>query len=1472
MLFKGGTMERKHLEINDTITLRHYESSKFIEREFNVCKILGTGASCITYLVKYMEDKEYSHSGVLKEFNPISEKITEEKFLEGYKLQSFFRSEIENAKNITSDTEGIYEDDGRKYILMSCDEGMSYDNINEENLEDIIKTAIAVTKAVKIYHDAGYLHLDIKPDNIFILPQTREMLKLFDFDSVHKKEEVLGKVLSCSKSWAAFELLYKEENYKICEGTDIYSIGAIIFSKIMGRMPEDKEKQRFSKYDFNKDSIIFENISPSVFKKLTMLFRKTLSENVDNRFENTCELLECLEQILYICDKRIPFLNNVRWSVTPNAIGREEEIADVHKRLKEDNVVFIRAMGGIGKSELAKMYAEKYKNTYDTIQFVTFEESLKHTIADGLMFANFNEADYKNKKGIIDEETVFKGKLKLFESFDENTLIIIDNFNVSYDEDIDNIISNKNDGHKVIFTTRNFNEDYEDKYLELKNMSEETCLELYFNFYGNMKKHRESSIDTIKEMLNVISYNTLLIKLIALNCRKQRIKPEMMLEKLKKCELSTVNGRISYDSGRNGNEEKLLLYEHLCAVFDVSGLKKNEKIIMMNLSLTGKTKIDAYIFGQWCGLEDFDDVNSLVECGWVELDTENDMISLHHVISDVSYEELKPDGEKCSNFINSITCIIKEKNNRSSYKNRQYTNFAKRIAQRLIPKGESAACFFEAIGKIMSTSEAHKNECSKYLAYAFNIYNNIYGENSAESAEIFYDYGTMYRTYASSFLIFEEENENAEEEAWEKLNGYYDKYLKICRMVYEDQRTIYENKEDDRINEDDEKEKLSEAYLKVGKAYRDMFFNLVCLDEKKEEKIASISEECYLQFFNIKEEIFREDNNTQKLVKAAGIISDFYGDLMNPKYSDEKSTYYRKNYIDNIDKYAETMIDEDIHDIEYYMDLGESAEFDNNYEKAIEYYKNCLTCIDDEDNPFYSHYKAYSNICRIYNDQKAYDKSLSYLKEMRKLCRLQPCDKAESSYMCGAIYKIMKKYDEAQKYFMESIKYWEKTIEDDEFISEEYCLKEILSCKVALSQILMNKCDYKQAEDYLNESIELYEKVKEVDYDMAEDILGLYETFGNLCIHKNDFDKAYDYYVKEIDKLTEKYLKEDDEKIVKLCLELLHIYNQEIQLRKGEIEYDSEKSSCDNENIGHEKLVYDNKAIKDDDECLCCNYKNNILEDYIKKTIQIYYMLGNAYCNNELNVSEGLKYYEKGLKLAQKTYVTNHYMISKYYKAIGETYSYKTDSNYDLGRDYMEKCDYSLLAEVESLNYKDDNAKQFDLFNEAGKAYEHIDKYEEAVKNFEKALNIIRGKINNDNTYVYDNKTYYDYIEVNDSIARNYGCMEKYELAAQYEKDTLHIMESCIGKDGYYNPQVYELARKCTDVGEFYLKSDDYGRAEKYYVQALGFYKENEEENEDNIIDMYNKLIDVYKEADDLEKKSLYENKLRELANHELEL
>jgi hypothetical protein len=416
---------------------------------------------------------------------------------------------------------------------------------------------------------------------------------------------------------------------------------------------------------------------------LTKLFRNTLQIDVSRRYGSSDELKKFLFDILRSSKWKSTFLVDSRWSVSPHAIGREKELNEIHRRLKEDNTVFIRSMGGIGKSELAKMYAEKYKDESKTIQFISFDTNLENTISNNLLFSNFHENEYI-EKGKTSDESLFNGILKLYQELDEKTLIVIDNFNVSFDKDIDRIITTQNNGYKVIFTTRNFNEDFEDKYFELGSMNEDVCLELYYKHYGNMKKHREDNGHTIKRMLKVVSYNTLLVKLMALNCKKQRIKPEIMLDKLEKCEISTIQGKINHSSDISKDEDNnKLMYEHLCTIFDMSGLKKNEKFIMMNLSLISRIKIDASRFGNWCLLEDFSDINSLVEGGWVELDVENDMLSLHHVISDLVYEELKPDAEKCDVFISSLTDVANPKNYNSYHERRHYLSFCRAVAKRI---------------------------------------------------------------------------------------------------------------------------------------------------------------------------------------------------------------------------------------------------------------------------------------------------------------------------------------------------------------------------------------------------------------------------------------------------------------------------------------------------------------------------------------------------------------------------------------------------------------------------------------------------------------------------------------------------------------------------------------------------------------------------------------------------------------------
>ena len=68
--------------------------------------------------------------------------------------------------------------------MTSCDYGQVWENIKDKSLDSLLKIILAVTKAVEMYHNAGFLHLDIKPKNIFILDSISEIVKLFDFDSL----------------------------------------------------------------------------------------------------------------------------------------------------------------------------------------------------------------------------------------------------------------------------------------------------------------------------------------------------------------------------------------------------------------------------------------------------------------------------------------------------------------------------------------------------------------------------------------------------------------------------------------------------------------------------------------------------------------------------------------------------------------------------------------------------------------------------------------------------------------------------------------------------------------------------------------------------------------------------------------------------------------------------------------------------------------------------------------------------------------------------------------------------------------------------------------------------------------------------------------------------------------------------------------------------------------------------------------
>ena len=294
--------------------------------EFEIQKEIGRGGSCIVYeATVFCNGKTRSYR--LKEFYPCDTKNTyydiernenneliigiavqelfddkKKIFENGCQKQIEFYECIEDARNNIIYVQDMYIGNNTLYCVMPCDNGSSYDNVKDQTILDTLQTAKALSIALKHYHDRDLLHLDIKPANIFILPETRELIKLFDHDSIIEESSLKDRVvrLSGSKGYMADEL-QKGEYARIDKRTDIYSIGAIIFERVFGRLVtlEDKNSRAL---DVPRKSTLFRGVLPEFFDELDVFFNKTCLGTRVRRYKNLQEVINALDNLINLTD------------------------------------------------------------------------------------------------------------------------------------------------------------------------------------------------------------------------------------------------------------------------------------------------------------------------------------------------------------------------------------------------------------------------------------------------------------------------------------------------------------------------------------------------------------------------------------------------------------------------------------------------------------------------------------------------------------------------------------------------------------------------------------------------------------------------------------------------------------------------------------------------------------------------------------------------------------------------------------------------------------------------------------------------------------------------------------------------------------------------------------------------------------------------------------------------------------------
>lgn len=157
-----------------------------------------------------------------------------------------------------------FDDDRNYYIIIEhapyrdlysflCDRCESRENRPKFSDQEIAIIVSQICEALKYIHSKGYLHRDLKTENILVYQKKPWICKLSDFGHAHKKnntKDTFGPTLD----YMAPEEVDKKHG-KINEKTDIWKIGILIYELIYGIPPfseddEDDVMQRIEDVDF----------------------------------------------------------------------------------------------------------------------------------------------------------------------------------------------------------------------------------------------------------------------------------------------------------------------------------------------------------------------------------------------------------------------------------------------------------------------------------------------------------------------------------------------------------------------------------------------------------------------------------------------------------------------------------------------------------------------------------------------------------------------------------------------------------------------------------------------------------------------------------------------------------------------------------------------------------------------------------------------------------------------------------------------------------------------------------------------------------------------------------------------------------------------------------------------------------------------------------------------------------------------
>lgn len=631
---------RKSLELNYELVLPIAGGA----RSYWIDYVMGDGATSIVYKAHYYDDGNNFHEVIIKECYPYSARITRqeaslvwedpqeqtdalEAFQDAHKKLSSIHLQ-NKLRNSTSAAMEICSANNTLYSVQHLVAGITYDKDNTKKLEDILETTLALTKVIAEYHNLNMLHLDIKPENFMVLPETKQMAVLFDVDTVTSLNAISDgsvKAVPSSEGWAAPEQLSGKLD-QLCPATDLFAIGACLFNKVVGRKVTAEDTGIFAQWDFLES--ITENANPQAIRLVRNILRKTIAASIRRRYQTAQELIAALEDAVKVAREDVFVISNCPPSMA-QFIGREDELAKIHDHFNTGcRAVFLYGFGGMGKTELSKKYAECFGQEYDACVFHMYqpEDGLKKYMEQ----ITIHNSDAKDHEKTL-QATLQKSKV----------LLIVDNFDVDDDEHLMDLLALNAD---ILFTTRNDHSDLVSDSIRILNLDALPMGQLLVLFQRELGRPMSlEDLQAAQKIIESVDNWTMIVPIIAkqiVSSGKTISEYAEMMENdgFRSLNEDTEEIRIRY----HGKLYRKTPMEILRYVFDVGALGKKELEALCNVSVLRYHKaLSKERYRHYTGAKNLNALNHIISSGWAQYDVINDTISLHPTVIELVESDIQ---------------------------------------------------------------------------------------------------------------------------------------------------------------------------------------------------------------------------------------------------------------------------------------------------------------------------------------------------------------------------------------------------------------------------------------------------------------------------------------------------------------------------------------------------------------------------------------------------------------------------------------------------------------------------------------------------------------------------------------------------------------------------------------------------------------------------------------------------------------